>query len=381
MKHKMSNRRPIGAYVIHLYYPGALGLPENTSYIFHQSKRLVLFHFVRVFRPLEVTDFANRLYNKREGKRIYSLIEKPIEQIASNCAAVDATHRTGYSGPMIAIENGVNGRVFRNRVFTEIRVCTEYYKPDENMLPTCMDAMNRVIDTYKFVSMDEQVKSFESLEKKYPNIRSIRINYSKDYKKQSAEERLASLPLNFDYRLEMGSWKEAESGIASSSVKLENYNHVAEQLGAYIHLNFSTPELIKSLQHVFDDLWQNERYRVAAIEAMCIFEISIMRFWHEHASHFNKAPDPDGDYGYKELIEKILPQALRLYEGISNIGEIIKLMKEAREVRNEIMHKGLKPSAKQSLDTINAVNRVLTVLELEDRWCDHKFRPLKNKSS
>src|SRR5438874_7602113 len=115
----------VGAAYVHTYYPAFIDITQSSLFITPIQGKPICIHLVRHVKALEVTDFNNFLTEQEQGIRRLPVIRRPINGV--RIASVTATARDAWGGKgiFIAHELSTNGRIFRNRPFTEIIIGRE----------------------------------------------------------------------------------------------------------------------------------------------------------------------------------------------------------------------------------------------------------------
>lgn len=121
----------LGAAYVHTYYPAFIDVPPASAFITPIDNKPIYIHVARHLKALEVTDFDNSLVEKDEGERRLPIIRQPITGVEVDSVSASGSDAWGGVGILVAQEQSLTGKIFRNTPFTEIIVGWEVRHPVE----------------------------------------------------------------------------------------------------------------------------------------------------------------------------------------------------------------------------------------------------------
>jgi len=249
------NLAPLGVAIVHQYYPGFIDLPANTQFVVRSNDLSGSIQVLAHVRPLVVTDFSNELVRRRsKGNRHPIDIRRPISGIKKEAISVDALGSEGRSGPVIAIEKNIEGRVFHQDVYTSLQFCAEFadHNGAENVaLRMHRRLLERFIGTYRHLNPDIRVPLKGGLPETESPVRIGYYFYSPAEKRLPLEERIVNarpdkLCVSI---LASGRGTRALQDHAGDTAMLEAR---AELLGSYLFNGFASSENLLAIERLAD---------------------------------------------------------------------------------------------------------------------------------
>jgi len=273
----------------------------------------------------------------------------------------------GGKGIFIAHELSTNGRIFRNRPFTEIIIGREIRNAvEDNTLTAFYIALRRLIYTYRFLTPDLRATLNPALKGQLPAIRRGMSLYSGQRAPTAVERIRDNEPQNWN--LDTLSIQDYVSGVAAHSTTFGKQEHRTENLGSYLMDGFVLPETMAALEAVADDTFLSRNFRIGIVEGMSIAELVILGAWKRLEAFIKLERKIDDPYGHdwKFLSEKLLPIILSFYDG--DRATLLRRFSNAVQVRHRVVHRGYVASAADVDEVLSTVRLIASVLEIPNKY-------------
>jgi hypothetical protein len=358
---------PLGVSIVHQHYPGFIDVMPNSQFILDAPDLRGSVQIISHVRPLVVTDFANELVAVPVGDARITRIARPIPNVADDAISADATGREGRSGPIVAIEKAVTGRIFFQDIYTEVLTCTE--APDTNEssgLQGHARLIERLVGTYRYLKPDPRLPMASDVPADTTPLRVGFYRYSDKERSMPFAERIQNASPS-SLSLSIMSYKTASRALQDHERAF--LHDRCEQLGSWLLTGFSLPDNLAEIERLADLAFNTGRLRAAIVEAMSILEAGILEA-RARASAAGDAPwairkDPD-QLSMRDIVNKILPLLLKSYDG--PVGDMVEIANEARLTRNKVVHKGHQPSIEETNQVLSSARKILSILELPDLY-------------
>lgn len=357
--------RPLGVSIVHQHYPGFIDVVPNSQFIIDSPDLRGSVQIISHVRPLVVTDFANELVTVAEGGGRMTRIACPIPNVADDTISAEATGREGRSGPIVAIEKSVTGRIFYQDIYTELLTCTEAADLNESAgLQGHAPLLARLIGTYRYLKPDPRLSMAAETPADTTPLRVGFYRYSDEERSMPFAERIQNAaPASLS--LSILSYKTAARALQDHDAP--SLKNRSEQLGSWLLNGFALPDNLAEIERLADVAFNIGRFRAAIVEAISILEGGILEA-RARALRAGDAPwairkDPD-QLTLHDVVNKILPLLLKAYDG--PIGDMVQIANEARNIRNRVVHKGHQPTLEEANQVLSTARKILSILELPD---------------
>lgn len=358
---------PVGVSIVHQHYPGFIDVVPNSQFVIDSPDLRGSVQIISHVRPLVVTDFANRLVTVDEGGGRMTRIARPIPDVADDAISAAGTSREGRSGPIVAIEKPVTGRIFYQDIYTEVLTCTEAPDTIENAgLQGHAPLLERLIGTYRYLKPDPRVSMAPETPVDTTPLRVGFYRYSDEERKMPFVERIQNAAPT-SLRLSIMSYKTAARALQDHDVS--SLQNRCEQLGSWLMSGFALTANLAEIERLVDVAFNLGRCRAAIVEAVSILEAGILEA-RARAVRAGNAPwavrkDPQ-QLTLRDVVNKILPLLLKAYDG--PVGDMVQIANEARLIRNRVVHNSHQPSLEETSQVLSTARTILSILELPDRY-------------
>lgn len=345
-----------GAMIAEQDINGFIDLPSGSKFGLAIDGRAAIIKVVEHIRPLMVTDFANSITQTVIKKNlIVPKLKKPIGPIQKECIALVAAGHEGRKAPTIVVEKGAKGRVFRQGIFTRLRVCWEIEEKEIDNLTIYHAILTNFFDLYRYVVPDPRFQSDGTFITDETPLRVATARYAKGSESVSQFERLDSIP-TLPLEVKIVSFRKAADALQDHVNGAVGANTRASSLGSLMRRDFTPSENFVALDRVARFAFHTSQYRMAVAEAMAVLEAALLGF---------KA-DADVDAANKEmtwkkLINAVLPSILSEFDG--DKAELMRAANKSRSIRNDVVHHRYLPSKEETFYVINFVKTILHILE------------------
>ena len=357
-------RPPLGVTIVHQYYPGFIDLPPNSQYLIRSPDLMGAIHVLEHVRPLVITDFDNGLVNRPDNLgRVWTDIIRPITTIDDDTIAANATGFEGRSGPTIAVEKNIKGRIFYQDIYTSLHVCYECFNIRLiESLVTHRPLLSHFIAIYRHLNPHMRLSIVTGMPDEATPIRIGHYRYSSEEQELPFEERIIhAWPKELKMTIvALGRGAHTlHDHMGSENAKYER----AEQIGSHLRNGFALTENLLEIERLADLAFNSKLPRSAISEAMSILEVSILAHQKHMGGYLKRAKKitKPNETTWKFLIEAILPALLDLYNG--DKGPVMKRAKEVLQIRHDVTHCGHNPTLDEANMVLSFVRFILTIFE------------------
>jgi hypothetical protein len=355
--------------IAHQYYPGFIDVPDDTDYVIASADIRGLVHVRSHVRPLVVTDFNNELTKRPRGRNaVQTNIKRPITKINPTAISVDASGHEGRKGPVIAVEKEVNGRTFRQDIYTSLEIRWEVTTLQETQnLSPLRPLLTRFIGTYRFLNPDPRLVFTDGVPDDSTPIRTGVHLYSAAEQALPGVQRLlrARAP---DLRLDMLSYRIAGRALQDHAGAADALAKRQADLTGYLGSGFALSESLLEIERLANLAYTLGQPRAAIVEAMSILELGLLAQQRKllpqlySSGKLTKENEPT----WKFLIDAILPALLDLYVGDKDA--VMKQAHRALRLRHDVAHSGYVPSSADANLVLSFVRTVLSIFDLPDSY-------------
>lgn len=358
---------PLGVSIVHQHYPGFIDVVPNSQFVVDAPDLRGSVQIISHVRPLVVTDFANELVNVADADERFTRIAHPIPNVADDAISADGTGREGRSGPIVAIEKAINGRMVFQDIYTEVLTCTEAADMNESVgLQGHARLLERLVGTYHYLKPDPRRTMATKTPADTTPLRVGFYTYSDQERSMPFAERIQNASPS-SLSLSIMSYRTAARALQDHDGP--SLRERSEQLGSWLLSGFSLPDNLAEIERLADLAFITGRLRAAIVESMSILEAGILEA-RASAVVADDAPwairkDPD-QLTMRDVVNKILPLLLKGYDG--PVGDMVEIANYARLIRNKVVHKGHQPSIEEANQVLSTARKVLSILELPDLY-------------
>jgi len=358
----------LGAVVVHQYYPGFVDLPPHTDYPVNSPGVPGLVRVVSHVRPLVVVDFNNELVNRPYKHRVHTDIKRPVRGINRGALSLDGRGREGRNAPIMAIENEVNGRTFRQDMFTSLEVRWEVYtERDAQAISPFNPLLMRFISTYRFLNPDTRLVLSDGIPDDSTPLRLGFYRYSEAERQLPVLERLMQAKV-VNLKLSMLSYRVAARSLQDHASTKDGLAYRAKVLAGYLAAGFVLSDGLLEIERLANLAGTLKQPRAAVVEAMSMLELGLLAHQRKMLPALYKSGKltRENEPTWKFLVDAILPSLLDLYDG--DKGSVMKQAHLALQLRHKVAHGGHTPSADEVNIVLSCVRTILSIFDLPEPY-------------
>jgi len=306
----------VGAVIVHQYYPGFVDVPANSDYVIDSPNAQGLIRVLGHVRPLVVVDFDNQLVNRPHKQRVHTDIKRPIRNIDRGAISVDAKGHEGRKASIIAIEKHINGRIFRQDLYTSLEVRWEVETEREAQnLHLFNVLLTRFISTYRFLNPDTRLVLSDGMLDDSTPMRTSFYRYSEPEQHQHPVQRLAKAPAA-NLQLVMMSYRTAGRSLQDHAGTDAALTQRGYALAGYLANGFELSETLLGVERLANLAFALHQPRSAIVEAMSVLELGLLTNKRKMLPAFDASAKQTKakDLTWKFLVNAVLPALLDLYE-------------------------------------------------------------------
>jgi len=359
----------VGAAYFNCYYPGPIGLPENSLFELTLDGRYVMLYLVRHLRPVVVTDFGNDFTHIHYGEgRRHLALKREIPALDPDLISVDVRTTSGVVETIAAYGKAHDYTLYRRASFSEFTAGVEVDSFDDKEANSSLllRAIERLILLYRVATTDVRATMPERLKYDVPVMREAKVLYQTVDSALKPQDRLyAHLPASFQPTI--FSFKEYEEYLP---VFRHEPRDIARRIGHHLAAGTEVSDAQRALVDSFDLLISGASPRFVLVETLSICEVMVFELL-----AICRLADPALNARLEKLEKKqrptlakalgLLPEVLGASDGA--LSEILADLYRATNRRNKTLHERLEITTDDATEALNAVQRLLFALERYDR--------------
>ncbi len=353
---------PVGATIVHQYYPGFIDLPAPSPYLIASDDVSGLVRVMGHVRPLIITDFDNELIRRRLGPNEFQIdLRKTIAKVNYESISAELKGNEGRSGLALAIEKDIAGRVFYNDLFTSLQFHWEVSNVENaaELLPYRL-LLKKFIGTYRFVNPDTRVAVSADILAPNP-IRVGAYMYSQSELHMTYQERLLRTKPRA-LRVSTASYGRAARALQDHDGDTDLLQARGQTVAGYLANGFGLSENLMEIERLADVALSEGRTRSAVVEAMSVFEAGLIAARNREPGMPKKANPRNENWQF--LMDSVLPKLLDLYQG--DKAQWIREGNGVLEIRHCIVHRNHIPSKEEAARVLAFIRHMFSILEVPD---------------
>jgi hypothetical protein len=353
-----------GAIYYNAYYPGPIGLPENSVFQVKVEGRDTLLFLVRHLRPVAVTDFGNDFTLIVDGTKRHLALKRPIPALDPDLITVDIRTTAGKVETIAGYGKGHEYVLYRRPSFTEFTLGVEVSSlenPESNE-SFLLTAIEKLLLLYRVATTDVRVALPDRLKQDFPVIRTLAVAYKPVAPRFEAYDRvLAHFPRVF-VRPTIMSYKEYEKFLP---VFRHDIREMAARIGHHLASGTEVSDAQQALTDSFDVLVSGGSPRFVLVEALSVAEVLVFDLLNTV-----RTSRPELDRKLKRIEGRhrlTLAKALGFLPEIMGSDlpkrEAMADLYRAVERRNKTLHERLDVGTEDATSALNAVQQLLFAVE------------------
>lgn len=367
----MSSMLNKGKIITSLYYPGFIGLKNETIYFITYNRKLYAFFIKRKIRAVKVTDLENSINYQKEKNKFY--IENDLMKIENNFSADENKQSDGsfmYDVLNTGAYDNKGVKKYHQTYYTEIGIAYESdnFKEKELDIMQVFGALNCFIFNYKAVSRDYALPSFDNAFK--DGLLLCLMHSFIQYEEKDIRDNTIVDRLSVNY-------KSLEIHQTNFLMSKEKYNVEKTDLEIekihkrfMLYVNGTDSNLSKSMEVLINCLEQldvNNNTRLAFIEAIIICEFELKRFLVEEKKKEGKSEIDINNFIENATLGTALGQLKKYITDYNDdVSNILKDLENKKDLRNDIMHYNKNVSKEDCLKCIDSVNKIISIMHIQE---------------
>jgi hypothetical protein len=355
-----------GAIYYNGFFPGFIGVPQNSAFPVHVQGIEAMLHIVRHLAPVVVTDFGNDfLPLEKEGGQFTSL-KRPIETSPTNTIGAVFRAVDGIEPGEFFCTKEHDYAIYRKQSFTEVTVGAETQNAEDpnSISPAIFNkAIDEFLQLYRIVTRDVWVLRPDRLQRNVPIIRTRAVVYVGPILAATRQERLIDhIPERFQPII-----FSVQEYAADLPAMRHDPADAALRLGHFLATETRLSDAQSALLDCFEMLMATRSFRFALIESFAIAEaisfdyVERLRRRDQKLDACLKKEEKKSRLTMRFLINSIFPQAL--HGSRAEFPDLIRNLDVTRKLRDGTLHRGESVRKEDAERSLNATQQLIFAIE------------------